>query len=232
MGGFIFQPSKKLPADWQMTIGFGIYLQFIPPMKKYLFIFLLLPIEFVQSQNADIQILRAINVGRDTRLDPSFGLVTNSAAPVAISVPVILFGASLIKKDTLGLQKSLYMSASILSAAIITNILKYSIDRPRPFETYPDIEKATDAGSPSFPSGHTSDAFSLATSLSLAYPKWYVIVTGYAWALTVAYSRMHLGVHYPSDVLAGALIGAGSAYLCYKGQQWLTRKQNKIKKGF
>jgi membrane-associated phospholipid phosphatase len=120
----------------------------------------------------------------------------------------------------------------VLSAAVITSVLKYTIDRPRPFETYPDIEKATYAGSPSFPSGHTSDAFSLATSLSIAYPKWYVIVPSYAWALTVAYSRMHLGVHYPSDVLAGALVGAGSAYLCYKGQQWLTQKRHIIKKGF
>jgi len=201
-------------------------------MKNCIVVFLLLPFQIICSQNMDIEMLRAINVGRNTHLDPAFELVTNSAAPVSIGVPVILFGAGLIKKDTLGINKSLYVGASVISAAIITNILKYSIDRPRPFETYPDIEQATHAGSPSFPSGHTSDAFSLATSLSIAYPKWYVIIPGYAWAFTVAYSRMHLGVHYPSDVLAGALIGAGSAYLCYKGQQWLTQKRNIIIKGF
>jgi membrane-associated phospholipid phosphatase len=201
-------------------------------MKNYLFVFLLFPFQFILSQNADIGMLRAINIGRNENLDPSFRVVTNSATPMAIGVPVILFSTSLIMKDTLGINKSLYIGASVLSAAIITSILKYTIDRPRPFVTYPDIEKATHAGSPSFPSGHTSDAFSLATSLSIAYPKWYVIVPSYAWAVTVAYSRMHLGVHYPSDVLAGALVGAGSAYLCYKGQQWLNQKRHIIKRGF
>jgi membrane-associated phospholipid phosphatase len=56
----------------------------------------------------------------------------------------------------------------------------------------------------------------LATSLSLQYPKWYVIAPAYLYAGTVAYSRMDLGVHYPSDVLSGAIIGSGSAYITYK----------------
>ena len=62
-------------------------------------------------------------------------------------------------------------------------------------------------------------AFATATSLSLTYPKWYIIVPAYSWAGAVGYSRMHLGVHYPSDVFIGALVGAGSA--------WLTHAMNK-----
>ncbi|HEU4718905.1 MAG TPA: phosphatase PAP2 family protein, partial [Bacteroidia bacterium] len=98
--------------------------------------------------------------------------------------------------------------------------LKYTVNRPRPFVTYPDIIKKTKAGSKSFPSGHTSSAFALATSVSLAYPKWYVIAPSYAWACAVGYSRMRLGAHYPSDVAAGALIGAGCAWGCW----WLNKK--------
>ncbi len=41
----------------------------------------------------------------------------------------------------------------------------------------------------------------------------------YTWAVIVAYSRMDLGVHYPSDILIGAVIGAGSAYLCFRLNQ-------------
>jgi len=65
------------------------------------------------------------------------------------------------------------------------------------------------------PSGHTSTAFATATALTLQYPKWYVIAPSYVYAGLVGYSRMHPGVHHPSDVLAGALIGAGCAYLSH-----------------
>jgi membrane-associated phospholipid phosphatase len=105
--------------------------------------------------------------------------------------------------------------ASVAVNQGITEILKYTIRRDRPFITYPDITKKSAARGPSFPSGHTSSAFALATSLSLSYPKWYVIASSYTYASTVAFSRMDLGVHYPSDVLAGALVGAGSAWLTY-----------------
>ena len=63
------------------------------------------------------------------------------------------------------------------------------------------------------PSGHTALAFALATSAALEYKKWYVAVPAFLWASAVGYSRMYLGVHYFSDVLTGAAVGVGSAYL-------------------
>jgi membrane-associated phospholipid phosphatase len=122
----------------------------------------------------------------------------------------------LIQKDNTLKNKGYYIGATLLSSTIITTTLKFTIDRDRPFVTYPDIQKLTGAGSPSFPSGHTSEAFATATSLSLAFPKWYVIAPSMLWASAAGYSRMHLGVHYPSDVLVGALIGSGSAWLCHE----------------
>jgi membrane-associated phospholipid phosphatase len=177
------------------------------------------------SQNIDIRVLREINLNRNVHMDNTFKGFTNSAGPFTFGTPVVLFGISLIKHDKELNKKSLYIGASVLSSAIISNIFKYSVNRTRPFVTYPDIQKMTSGGSPSFPSGHTSDAFSLATSLTIAYPKWYIVVPAYGWASAVAYSRMDLGVHYPSDVLAGAVIGTGSAFLCYKAQQWINHKR-------
>jgi membrane-associated phospholipid phosphatase len=194
-------------------------------MKKLLPVFLLLLSVTAYPQNADIRILSEINLNRNKDLDNVFRGITNTAGPVAFGMPVVLFAVSLIKEDSLLRRNSIYIGASVLSSAIITNILKYSINRPRPYITYPYIDQSTSGGSPSFPSGHTSDAFAFATSVSIAWPKWYVIVPSYVWAGAVAYSRMDLGVHYPSDVLAGAIIGAGSAYLCYRGRKWLNRKR-------
>jgi len=194
-------------------------------MRKILPVFILLLSATVYAQNADIRILSEINLSRNKQLDNTFRGISNSAAPVSFGTPVLLFGISLVTDDSLLRRNSIYIGASVLSAAIITNILKYTIQRPRPYITYPYIEKAGSGESPSFPSGHTSEVFAFATSVSIAYPKWYIIAPSYLWAGAVAYSRMDLGVHYPSDVLAGALIGAGSAYLCYRGQKWLNRKR-------
>ena len=177
------------------------------------------------SQNADIDLLREINVNRNKALDGTFSFITNSVTPVTISAPVLITGIGLLQKDSLLTRKGLYIGASILVAGGVSTVLKYSIKRERPFYTYPDIQKLTSGGSPSFPSGHTSDAFSVATSLSLAFPQWYVIAPAFTWAGAVGYSRMHLGVHYPSDVLAGAIIGAGSAYLCHKVNYWLAHRK-------
>jgi membrane-associated phospholipid phosphatase len=130
-------------------------------------------------------------------------------------------------------DKKLFRNACVIAVASalnagITNAMKYSINRDRPFVTYPDIYKKAKAGSPSFPSGHTSAAFATATSVSLSYPKWYIIVPSYLYAGTVAYSRMDLGVHYPSDVLAGAVIGSGCAYITWKvNQKLLIKKKHK-----
>jgi membrane-associated phospholipid phosphatase len=51
--------------------------------------------------------------------------------------------------------------------------------------------------------------------LSLSQPKWYVIAPSFLWAGGVAYSRMYLGVHFPSDILGGMVIGVGSSLIAW-----------------
>jgi membrane-associated phospholipid phosphatase len=194
-------------------------------MKKLLVLVLLIPVISGFSQNWDINLLRDINLNRNKNLDNTFRFITNSASPVSIGTPIILYSVGLIEKDKTMKDKALYIGVSVASSMAVATIMKYSVNRTSPFVTYPDLEKVTSGGSPSFPSGHTSDAFSPATSLSLAYPKWDIIAPSFVWAGACGYSRMDLGVHYPSDVLMGAIVGAGSAYLCYKGNQWLNKKR-------
>jgi membrane-associated phospholipid phosphatase len=194
--------------------------------RHYIFLLLLLfPLQ-VSSQNIDIRLLRFFNSPESLPSDNFFRFVSNSDAYVVTGIPAGLAVTGLVIRNQKLVRNALtYLGASAITFGI-TTALKYSINRPRPFITYPDIIKKSDAGSPSFPSGHTSSAFAMATSLSLAYPEWYIMVPSFAYACTVAYSSMYLGVHYPSDVAAGALIGAGCAYLSYKVNKALLKKHN------
>lgn len=194
---------------------------------KYIFLFFISLNLTVSAQNTDIDILKSINLNRNKKLDNTFIFISNSIVPVSVGVPLGVIGTGFLKRDSTIKNKGIVIGASLLVAAGITTGLKYSVKRERPFVTYPVIDKVMNAGSPSFPSGHTSDAFATATSLSLAFPKWYIIAPSFVWAGSVGYSRMDLGVHYPSDVLAGAAIGAGTSYLCYKANKWLHERHLK-----
>ena len=179
----------------------------------------------VSAQNADINILKSINASGSNFKDHFFKTTSNSVAVINIAAPVSLFTASLIGHDKNLRNQSLYMAGAYLISTGITQSLKRIVKRERPFEKYNFIIQRTHTDSYSFPSGHSSSAFNTATSLSIVFPKWYVIVPSYAWATAVAYGRMYQGVHYPSDVLAGAVIGAGSAWLSFKIQHWIDKKK-------
>jgi membrane-associated phospholipid phosphatase len=182
------------------------------------------------SQNADIDLLHSINSGNSASWDNTNKIFSQSMTPVSVAVPSVVFLYGILKHDSVTTRNSFVIGAGLLTSAIITWGMKYSFNRPRPYETYPLlIEKKSKGGSPSFPSGHASSAFATATSLSLMYPKWYVIAPSFLWASAVGYSRMELGVHYPSDVLVGAMIGAGSAWLMWKVNKWIGNKSQKSK---
>lgn len=187
-------------------------------------IFFLLSFVIVSSQNIDFNILKHVNTNRNKALDPTFKAITNSAIPISIATPVVLYSIGMIQKDSLIKKKAVFVGETFLVSAFIALASKQIIKRERPYNRYLELDPVVFENSYSMPSGHTSTAFATATSLSLAYPKWYVIAPSFIWAGSVGYSRMHLGVHYPSDVLIGAFVGSGSAYLTHKVNQWLNKK--------
>ncbi|MGZ4942329.1 MAG: phosphatase PAP2 family protein [Halobacteriota archaeon] len=97
-------------------------------------------------------------------------------------------------------KEALVFAVVFLVTNVVTLGLKYLIARPRPSDLgiVPEAE-------PSFPSGHTSNAFSFATTLSYYHGK--VAPFLFAWALLVAFSRVLLGLHYVTDLLGGAAVG-------------------------
>ena len=105
------------------------------------------------------------------------------------------------------------MTAVALAAAVANGPAKLLVRRPRPgSDADPALIRMP--RSSSFPSGHSASAFAFATAASIEMPLLWPLL--YPLAGAVAYSRVHTGVHYPSDVAAGAVIGVGSAALVHR----------------
>ena len=178
------------------------------------------------AQNADINILKDINLNRNKSLDNGMTALTNSVYPISAGLPLSELAVGYAKHDKQLITRGWTTVAAVGTNFIVTFGLKYGVDRTRPYITYPELQPYKHNKDASFPSGHTSFSFNTATSLLLQFPKWYVVVPAYVWASSVGYSRMHLGMHYPTDVLAGAIVGAGTALLADKGNRWLQHHRN------
>ena len=111
----------------------------------------------------------------------------------------------------------LLMFASLVLTYLVNNLLlKDLIDRTRPYEMFDNVQrligKQHDA---SFPSGHSASSFAAAMCIYLNGPKKYGI-PALLLALLIALSRLYVGVHYPGDIVTGAIIGSLMAWLVYK----------------
>jgi undecaprenyl-diphosphatase len=104
------------------------------------------------------------------------------------------------------------------AADLLTALIKEVVPRHRPFEHQLGPSERTH----SFPSGHTATAFAGATVLSAFAPRYRLAF--YALACLTAFSRLYNGVHYPTDVLAGAVLGVATALLLLAGARRRSRR--------
>ncbi len=124
------------------------------------------------------------------------------------ALTLLIFGNSKIK--LIAIEALIVLTIS----QIIVQVVKKLLGRERP---YVIIEKLNtfgiDLSDYSFPSGHTTASFSIATTLALNLPALTSIV--FIMATIIAMSRIYLGVHYPTDVAAGIILGIGSSFLVH-----------------
>lgn len=175
----------------------------------------------------DLNLLNRLNSAPQST-DHFWHSYTGSITYVSVGTPVLLGGIGYLTKNQSLKSYACDAASGMAINGLLTVSLKYGVHRERPFASHSSlIYKKTEAGSLSFPSGHTSSAFQLATSLSMAFPRWYVVVPAYGYACAIGYSRMYLGAHYPTDVLAGAIVGSGSALVGKKLNDWIRRCSKK-----
>lgn len=191
---------------------------------RFIFLFSLLSVR-VSSQNIDLRILKSINRTDHKLWDESMKVTSNGVYPFMVISPAALWLTGYVNKDETMKRNGVKTVISIGATMLIAEGLKESVRRKRPYEQYPDdiIPRKKSPGF-SFPSGHTSVAFATATALTLSTKKWYVGVPAFAYAGLVGYSRMRLGAHYASDVLAGIVVGIGTSLLTWQCDKWINHK--------
>ncbi|QNK64313.1 phosphatase PAP2 family protein [Pedobacter sp. PAMC26386] len=162
-------------------------------------------------QRIDDRILIGLSEHRTPEKTNVFFFLSKYNNLINAAIPAGIFAAGVIDNDKGTRQNACYIASSSAVNLLLTMVIKKIVKRPRPFLGQIKINAVYHPGQTSFPSGHTSSSFATATALSQVYHKWYVVVPAYLWAGSMGYSRMYLGVHYPSDVAAGAIIGTGSA---------------------
>lgn len=137
---------------------------------------------------------------------------------------------------------ALFVVTAVSTGALVSTLLKSLFDRPRPNL----VSHLIDVNTTSFPSGHAMNSAVVYLTLAALLARTrmdnatriYILSMAIALALTIGFSRVYLGVHWPSDVIAGWAVGAFWAALCSVGMQVLQRQrlldpsQTEIKTGF
>ena len=146
--------------------------------------------------------------------------------PVLCALPVI---AAMLALGT-GWRRSLQLAlVSMACAWVACRLIRWGFPMPRPAQLGMGMQWIHHGASASFPSMHAAGAFALALGIHLGvgrHQRSLIVITWFL-AISVALSRVVLGVHFPSDVLAGMLVGAASAILVWRTTLSIRRAQRR-----
>ncbi|MBD3344559.1 MAG: phosphatase PAP2 family protein [Chitinivibrionales bacterium] len=160
--------------------------------------------------------------------DVIFPIITNEEFWIIPAIVAAIFFIRFEKKKALLVIGAMLIAVAI-SDPVCCRILKPLFDRPRPCHPEVLLEGGRflmgNKRSPSFPSAHAMNMFTQAMLLTMFYPRRWIWF--FLFASLIGFSRIYVGVHYPLDVLAGALFGILTGFFVFSG---LTIISNKIRR--
>jgi hypothetical protein len=163
----------------------------------------------------DEHIAHAIQERRNSQTNSISKAVTPMGGGRGLQLSVALIGVGLLTKNNEVRDTGRdALESSIIAAGVITPLLKRTIGRARPNQdemTTHDFDPGS--AQESFPSGHATNAFALASAIAGHSKGWVIPTVAYTVASSVAFSRMNDNVHWASDVFAGAVIGTATGKL-------------------
>jgi len=143
------------------------------------------------------------SISSDTLVPLIYGIATVGDL---IWAPLV-FWLYVFRKDSNEWTSSLILAVAMVTAMSLTDVLKAAFNLPRPFQvpSLGIVARGEIPTNPGFPSGHTTNAFTVATVIWSRYTAWRVPFV--LLAIATAVSMIILGLHFPSDVIGGAFLG-------------------------
>ena len=165
-----------------------------------------------EAERLDLAVYAAIAATPTPTLDVAMSRLSRAAdhSKISLTAAAILAGAG----GRLGRRAAWSGLVSVATTATVVNLALKRVGRRRPDPVKADVPLARRVRMPrstSFPSGHSASAFAFATGVGQVLPRQAVPL--HVLAALVAYSRVHTGVHYPADAIAGAVVGTALAQL-------------------
>lgn len=177
-------------------------------------------IEFLSS--LDNQLMLILNGFHTDFMDRAMMMFTGRFIWIPMYVALFIVMARTFRGRTLLIYLVGIALTITLADQICASLIRPLVGRLRPsnlenpLSQFVYIVNSYRGGACGFPSCHAANSFALATFIGLVFRRRTITYIVFGWALVNSYSRLYLGVHYPGDLLVGALIGSAIAYGCYR----------------
>lgn len=184
-------------------------------------------LESIFTSSTDIQIFYLINIYMQ---NPLFDFIMPVMSEIGyfgfwIIISIIIF----IIGGEKGRKVAVLCITALIAGYFISEILKIIVARPRPYELLEGVRVLVPASGYSWPSGHSVASFIVFTIYGMAIiGKRYGLAYLFILVCLIMFSRVYIGVHYPSDVLSGALIGIFCALLILRNEDNIIKFKEKL----